>query len=318
MYLIHCIICFLWFPTGEPSVSTASKPPPLTEEQVEQCKREIMSHYRRYLCRIRSDPLNPDSLVNFEELFTNLVLLQGDDRSGVHLNYTDLLTIDVNGEVQKRLMVQGEAGAGKTTLCSKIAWDWINGNGFEQFTMVLVVPLRDAENVTIGEIAKVYLLDTNPITADQLNEYIFTHPELVFIIFDGLDEFSRDITQPHDWEIIKILRSKRLQMSLVLVTSRPWKADQVRWNQTLRIVYSFIRVEGFSKKNLSAYILKFFKNDDTKAKHLIQVTLENDIIAENMAPYPIYAAMLCLMWRELEEEKREQLSKFPDFLSAIQ
>ena len=272
-----------------------------------------MSHYQRYLCRIRSDPLNPDSLVDFEEIFTNLVLLQGDGRAGVHLTYTDLLTIKINGQPQMRLIVQGEAGAGKTTLCSKIAWDWINGNGFEKFTMVLVVPLRDVENVTIGEIAKAYLSETNPVTVEQLNEYIFTNQDKVFIIFDGLDEFSKNISHPCDWDIIRVLRSELLKKCLVLVTSRPWMAIKVRWNQTLRKLYSFIHVEGFSKKNLSAYILKFFKKDETKAKHLIQVTVENDIIAENMAPYPIYAAMLCLMWRELEEEKREQLSKFQTF-----
>ena len=74
-----------------------------------------------------------------------------------------------------------------------------------------------------------------------------------------------------------------------------------------------MHVEGFSKNNVEVYIHKYFQDDVAIADQLIQLTKDNDIISENMAPYPIYIAMLCLMWRELGDEKREKFKSFQTF-----
>ena len=65
-------------------------------------------------------------------------------------------------------MVQGEAGAGKSTFCAKIAWDWIEGMHFCHFVWVLIVPLREFKQHTIGKIAKSYLAQNNPATVLRL------------------------------------------------------------------------------------------------------------------------------------------------------
>ena len=153
-------------------------------------------------------------------------------------------------------MVQGEAGAGKTTLCAKIAWDWIEGGHFSHFVWVLIVPLRDFKQHSIGEIAKSYLAKNNPATVSQITEYIRSNPDKVFIAFDGLDEVRGKImkteshqsqltdemqlqpTQPSvtsseacgsssetgDIGLLDILCSDQLASCPVLVTTRPWRA----------------------------------------------------------------------------------------------
>eukprot|EP00057_Strongylocentrotus_purpuratus_P021650 XP_011676124.1 PREDICTED: uncharacterized protein LOC105444053 [Strongylocentrotus purpuratus] len=110
-----------------------------------------------------------------------------------------------------------------------------------------------------------------------------------------------------------ILCSDELEACPVLVTSRPWKVTEIRWDYRIRELYTFMHVEGFSEENVEVYIHKYFEDDVATADQLIQLTKDNDIISENMASYPIYIAMLCLMWRELGDEKREKFKSFQTF-----
>ncbi|XP_030833362.1 uncharacterized protein LOC105439151 [Strongylocentrotus purpuratus] len=108
--------------TGGPSrlLDSQTKPPsaesqtkPLSPEQVERCAKDFKFKYRSTICKIRADPLKPSSLVGFEKLYANLVL-EEEDGTGKHtIDYKDFLDLKVNGEFPKRIMVQGEAGAGK-------------------------------------------------------------------------------------------------------------------------------------------------------------------------------------------------------------
>ena len=40
---------------------------------------------------------------------------------------------------------------------------------------------------------------------------------------------------------------------------------------------------------------------------------DNDVIKENMAPYPIYVVMLCTMWRESDDERRQVIRSLQTF-----
>ncbi|XP_030848656.1 uncharacterized protein LOC100893387 [Strongylocentrotus purpuratus] len=181
--------------TGGPPrlLESQTKPPlaesqtkPLSPELVERCANDFKFKYRSTVCKIRADPLNPASTVQLKDMYTNLVLLEEHGTVKRLLDYNDILDLKVNGEFPKRIMVQGEAGAGKTTFCAKIAWDWIEGRHFSHFVWVLIVPLREFKQHTIGQIAKSYLAKNNPATVSQITEYIWSNPDKVFIAFDGL------------------------------------------------------------------------------------------------------------------------------------
>ena len=267
------------------------------------------------MCKIKTDPLSFDSVQDFESLFTNLRVIDTTDRK--ELDYEDLLSLKIGDKKDRqarRLLAEGEAGAGKTTLCAKIAWDWLNGNGFKQFELVLIFPLRDTENnKTVGEIAKAYFSDHNTTSPEQFEKYCYENPDKVFIVFDGLDEFKGDISNRFDDIIVKTLRSEHLLLCIILVTTRPWRADHVKGNTLLKKSYRFIRVEGFRKENIPVYIKKFFASKCDVASGLIAVMEENEIVAENMAPYPIYTAMLCIFWRESSEHKRQIIRQLQTF-----
>ncbi|XP_041466200.1 uncharacterized protein LOC121416787 isoform X2 [Lytechinus variegatus] len=341
---------------GTPVTIPVSETKPLTPDLIKRCKDELQDKYRTDFCMIRADPLDPDSIVPFKDMYTSLFLEEEKRKKRSKLEYKDLFNLKVNGIFPKRIMVQGEAGAGKTTFLAKIAWDWINDSpDLSKFVWVLIIPLREAKRYKIGQIVKSYLSKDNPATACQITEYIRSNPEKVFIACDGLDEFSGKVVQHSetkqgsegaqsefkvgsetspasismhtrtntelnvrslergDITVEDILRSDELRTCPVMVTSRPWKANEIRGSSSLRNRYTFIHVEGFSRENAMVYIRNYFKDTEATADEFIQLFESNDIISENMAPYPIYISMLCHMWRELDDNKKEELKAFQTF-----
>ncbi|XP_041463213.1 uncharacterized protein LOC121414199 [Lytechinus variegatus] len=287
--------------------------PSLTEDEIQRVIKEVKKYSSIHHCQIQADPLNNALLFQLDRIFTNLTLIEedkGTTRKAAPLLYADLLKTEVNGVLPRRLLVEGEGGVGKTTLCAKIVWDWIRGAGYQDFKLVLLILLREVNQKTIGEIIMSYLPDDINVTAMQLNKYVFSHQKDVFLLMDGLDELASDLNYH---QVALIVLNRVFKSGKVLITSRRWRSDEIRKITELRKLYAFIAVEGFSADNLSSYITKFFHPDRASAEQLNQFISTNDVIRENMAPFPIYAAMLCVMWKDFDGERRTAMSKLQTF-----
>ncbi|XP_041461768.1 NACHT, LRR and PYD domains-containing protein 3-like [Lytechinus variegatus] len=291
--------------------------PSMTEDEFKRVIIEVKKYSAIHHCQIQADPLNSDLLLKFNRIFTNLTLME-EDKGTKHktpLLYKDLLKTKVNGVFPQRMLVEGEGGVGKTTLCAKIVWDWIHGASYQDFKLVLLVLLREVKDKTIGEIIKSYLPDDNMVTAMQLNMYVFSHQKDVLLALDGFDEFAGDLDSCY--QIALIILNRLFKSGKVLITSRRWRSDEIRKITELRKLYAFIAVEGFSDENLSSYVTKFFHPDIISAEDLNRFMSNNDLIRENMAPYPIYTAMMCIMWKEFDGARRIAMSKLQTFSQLI-
>ncbi|XP_072163171.1 uncharacterized protein [Diadema setosum] len=290
----------------------------LTKEQVQQCQKELKAYYRMSQRKVTLDPLIFILLGQFEldEIYTNLSLIDISTMRKAPIRYSELLTNDESGNLSKRILIQGEAGVGKSTLCAKIAFDWCKGNNLQDLDLVLIFPLRIVTNVeTIGDIVQRYLSDSIGATAQQINNYISSNPSKVLIVFDGFDEFNGTLSDECKSEVLRILGLQQYKSVKVLVTTRPWRTDEIKSEKSLREAYSFISIEGFNKENLSTYIKNYFrmKEKETLAEDLISFMEESCVIRTNMAPFPIYCAMLCLMWNELSEKGRKEMQQLRTF-----
>ncbi|XP_072182087.1 uncharacterized protein [Diadema setosum] len=281
----------------------------LTEKQIQQCQEELKAHYRESKWKDTFDPISFREYFEMDEIHTNLIQRDPSTTKETPIEYGDLLTI-----VSSRILVQGEGGIGKTTLCAKIVWDWSHGRILQDVDMMLVVPLRDVtEGETISGIIKRYLSDSNSATQNQIDNYITENPNKVILVFDGFDEYAEHLGL-HDKEsseITRILELQQYKSCKVIVTTRPWKANRLLFGNNFSEAYTSIRVEGFSKDNLSSFIKRYFeiRDKDSLAENLITVMEENDVIWINMAPFPIYCAIFCLMWNNLSEERRQETQK---------
>ncbi|XP_071500435.1 NACHT, LRR and PYD domains-containing protein 3-like [Diadema antillarum] len=182
--------------------------------------------------------------------------------------------------------------------------------------MVFLIPLRDVtNNQSIGGIVKTYLSDSNPAKPYQIDDYISRNQSKILIIFDGFDEFNGKLSGKDSSEVIHILRMEQYKSCKVIVTTRPWRTDEFVMEKELADAYTFLNVEGFNTDNLSAYIKRYFRirEKNNRAESLISFMEENEVIRANMAPFPIYCAMLCLMWNDCSEEKQEKMQELKTF-----
>ncbi|XP_072172354.1 uncharacterized protein [Diadema setosum] len=87
-------------------------------------------------------------------------------------------------------------------------------------------------------------------------------------------------------------------------------------DKTVAAVYTLFSVEGFDEDDSSTYIEGYFRirGKDNLAENLISLMEESDAIhRSNLAPFPIYCAMLCLMWNDFCEDRRKGIQKMQTF-----
>ena len=144
------------------------------------------------------------------------------------------------------------AGCGKSTLVQKIGWDWSEGGQWqEQFTIIVVLALRQEEVRRAVGVAELFGLKAKGITADSdqkaIVDFIQDHANRVCIILDGLDETS--LSQCSQF-VQDVINGEELVGVRLLVTSRHTKevhALSTEFNRRVELV-------GFSKESCKEYV----------------------------------------------------------------
>ena len=78
------------------------------------------------------------------------------DVKRISLEYEDLFKMNSKHKAGRatKILVEGDAGIGKTTLCTAIAEDWANMKLFLQFKLLLLLPLRELLVSTASSLTK--------------------------------------------------------------------------------------------------------------------------------------------------------------------
>ena len=115
------------------------------------------------------------------------------------LAYGDLFKVESGKRPVRKILVEGDACIGKTTLCISVSEDWANGKLFQQFELVLHLPLRMKVVASAGSLPKLLkLLHPSPRVCKSVARYLedeegksVLRPLQVTLLFLVLD-FSKD------------------------------------------------------------------------------------------------------------------------------
>ena len=107
----------------------------------------------------------------------------------IPLDYSDIFKAEIGKKRIRKVLVKGDAGVGKTTLCTSILVDWAESDGklFQHFDLVLLLPLRLKVVASVGSLSEIVrLLHSNTSVCDFVTSFIEEKEgESVLIIADG-------------------------------------------------------------------------------------------------------------------------------------
>ena len=214
------------------------------------------------------------------------------------LAYSDLFKVESGKRPVRKVLVEGDAGIGKTTLSISISEDWANGKLFQEFELVLLLPLRHKEVGSVGSISELLnLLHSSKklcsSVADSLEE---VEGNKMLIVADGWDELAESGRLESSF-LYKLVFGELLPFVSIVLTSRPSASAPLH---QLPYFDRFVEVRGFSKEHIVEYIQSEFANNQEKAGRLLE-QLEYNPLVESVCSVPLNCAIVCHLWRTLEE-----------------
>jgi hypothetical protein len=213
----------------------------------------------------------------------------------VKVNYCDLFKRQ-NESKKFVILIEGEAGTGKTILCTLIIDDWANGRHFEEFFIALLLPLDQINNMaSVSSIADLFslLYDFNDDTSSCLIKHLRKHPSKILIIVDGWDQCPETRYQQGSFLNSLIFGNPFPRNSSVtmVVTSRPgYRSPQF---------HQYVSVKGFNSETIRACIASEFCGDPEKIKYFSD-QLKNNPLVESMCSVPFNLAIFLNTFQSCE------------------
>ena len=237
-----------------------------------------------------------------------------------HVRYQNILNWhDPTKKLSRKVVfVEGEAGMGKTVLCTLIAKDWASGELFQEFIIVLLLPLNCRNVATACSLpmllGELYNLDERK--CHVLASYL-TGPVIkkVLVIADGLDQMDQPGLHEGSFLYRLLFDSVLLGPSscvTAMITSQP---NHGRDSLSLPSINRFVYVKGFSVDTVQLCIKSELDNaaDKVMGSYLEQ-QLDSNPLLQSICSVPLNLAMILKLFPSIPCLCDQPL---PDMLTSL-
>ena len=264
-------------------------------------------------------PWDPNDTVHIDEVYTRLSWCREDKHprgiQQVELSDYSEIFSPHNNAIPKRILVKGQGGIGKSTFVQKLAVDWARGEkeALKKFDLLLVIKLRDVGGIRNFKemlVASGIVQSEECAQVESFVQYINEHQDRVLILFDGYDEYDRELARDVTSDVHKIITGKMLIGCYVVVTTRQSRVDEVK-----KFMQTQCKVNGFTQEDIETFVSKYVGRDEIRPflDYLNKQTIMD------MAEIPLLLLFLCLLWKERKAEplptSRTQL--YQEFVQCI-
>ena len=193
----------------------------------------------------------------------------------------------------KKVLIEGKPGMGKTTYCSKFAYDWATekqklADCALKFHLVLLLRCRDVGvDSNFWKAIEDQLLprEVEKKEKEKFFEFIRKNQSKVLLILDGLDELPSSKLP----EFTDIVKGRMLPGCHLVVTARQEAGIPVR-----KVCDTLLEMKGFTLKDAKEFVFKYFHDIKGKAKGLLEDIMFRGL--NEMIESPLNTALLCLLW----------------------
>ena len=196
---------------------------------------------------------------------------------------------DFKNDKQRKVVIHGGAGSGKSTLSLHICQEWRKGALFQDYRLVILVKFRDREVQKATDIAGILPQEDDKMGHTAKKEISADMGRGVLLIFDGFDELPENV--PCRSVIMKVLNGTQLPESSIIITSRPSSILDLQ-----RMVGSQIEILGFTQEELRKYFVECLDNK-TDVEILLNKIEENPRVAGSCS-LPLNACILVHLFKE--------------------
>ncbi len=213
------------------------------------------------------------------------------------IDYSKLFEVEGGAKPIRKVLIEGDAGIGKTHFCLSLTEDWANGKIFLEFKLVLFLPLRHRIVSSAGSLLELLkLLHSSKEVCESVARVLeMEEGERVLIIADGWDELDNSGRQ--EGSFLYTLLFEDLPFASIILTSRPSASSSLH---QLTCVDRCVEIHGFSKVSSLDYMLSEFAEDRDKAIRLLEQISVTPFL-NSICSVPLNCAILCHLWRTCEE-----------------
>lgn len=212
--------------------------------------------------------------------------------------YSKLFSVKDRKMPVRKVLIEGNGGMGKTTLCTILTEEWAEGKILQQFKCVLLLPLREksvSSAESLSDLLKL-LHSSERIRSSVASEFEDDEGKEVLVIADGWDELE-EVNRSKQSLLYNLLFGDVLPLASVLLTSRPSASASLH---NLPSVNRLVEVMGFNKKDVEEYIVSEFSENREKATGLLKQLQSNPLI-QSVCSVPLNCAIICNLWCTLEQ-----------------
>ena len=271
---------------------------------------------RQLLTEEQWPPVSSDKLINLQ-------LVEADKKEGFRgglpqhgagkkkikqtpILYDDIFRVEEGKKPVRKVIVEGNGGIGKTTLCTMLSEGWAEDKMLTQFDCVLLLPLREQLVSSAESLSDLFKLlhSSKRIRTSVVNELEERGGRGVLIVADGWDELA-EANRSRQSFLYKLLFGRILPFASVLLTSRPTASAPLH---SLPSVNRLVEVMGFNDEDIKQYIESEFEKCPEKASGLIE-QLGNNPLIQNVCTVPLNCAITCNLWHTLDQELPSTLTE---------